>query len=41
MNGSGTVTTADFGLLRARLGTPVAGQSGLACAGTIPCLSPY
>jgi hypothetical protein len=40
MNGSGTVTTADFGLLRAQLGIPVAGQSGLACAGTVPCPSP-
>jgi hypothetical protein len=28
MNGSGTVTTADFGLLRARLGA-VPGPSGL------------
>ena len=37
MNGSGTVTTADFGLLRARLGT-TPGPSGLACAGTQPCL---
>jgi hypothetical protein len=36
MNGSGTVTTADFGLLRARLGT-VPGPSGLTCAGTVPC----
>jgi hypothetical protein len=39
MNSSGTVTTADFGLLRARLGT-APGPSGLACAGTIPCPGP-
>ena len=39
INNSGTVTTADFGLLRARLGT-APGPSGLACAGTIPCPAP-
>ena len=39
INNSGTVTTADFGLLRARLGT-APGPSGLTCAGTIPCPLP-
>ena len=40
LNGDGAVGTADFGLLRTRLNTAMAGQSGLACAGTAPCPSP-
>ncbi len=36
LNNSGTVTTADFAILRARLNT-APGPSGRACAGTIPC----
>ena len=36
LNNSGTVTTADFAILRARLNT-APGPSGLVCAGTVPC----
>ena len=36
LNNSGTVTTADFAILRPRLNAPP-GPSGLACAGTVPC----
>ncbi|MEQ1803061.1 MAG: thrombospondin type 3 repeat-containing protein [Gammaproteobacteria bacterium] len=39
INASGSVTAADYAILRSRIGTPP-GPSGLACAGTAPCLSP-
>ncbi|MEQ1800805.1 MAG: dockerin type I repeat-containing protein [Gammaproteobacteria bacterium] len=39
INASGSVTAADYAILRSRIGTPP-GPSGLACAGTIPCVAP-
>lgn len=39
LNASGSVTATDYSILRSRIGT-APGPSGLACAGTVPCVSP-